>query len=200
MTAAKKSEGPLTAAASAFEVELERYERIAAELHRTEVSSEKTLSRSKKLLGESSECEQRLGALLGQLLQAMNGARETQQTSMQHALDAAQRLQRRADELNSLLARFAKLGEQAREVNEPVASIMAAQSSGASAEEILPALNDARGRMETIISGADAIATAAAEGNWPDLVREASALRDQVQASRNKLLRAHRDVAERAPS
>ncbi|MDQ3036326.1 MAG: hypothetical protein M3Y87_28260 [Myxococcota bacterium] len=77
---------------------------------------------------------------------------------------------------------------------------MAAQSSGASADEILPALNDVRGRMESIISDADAIAAAATDGNWPDLVRESSALRDQVQASRNKLLRAHRDVAERAPS
>ena len=40
----------------------------------------------------------------------------------------------------------------------------------------------------------------AREGNWPDLVREASALRDQVQAMRNRVLNAQREVAQRATS
>ncbi|UJR81697.1 hypothetical protein [Sandaracinus amylolyticus] len=199
-TGAKKAEGALAAAAQEFERELERYERLASELQRTEVSSEKTLARSKKLLSDASESEQRLGGLLGSLLAAMNGARDVQQTSMERVLDAAKRMQVRAAELQTLLDRFTKLGAAAREVHGPVAQVAERQAAGASADELLPALNEVRGRMDSVITEAEAIAGLARDGNWPDLVREASALRDQVQAMRNRVLHVQRDVAQRATS
>src|SRR5207253_2518870 len=101
MSGMKKSdrvEGPLTTAAIAFERELARYEQITAELRRTTVKSEKTLHRTKALLTECGECEQRLGEHLGMLVAAMNGSRDKQQVCMELSVDASERFRSRTAE------------------------------------------------------------------------------------------------------
>ena len=58
------SSDSLAAAAAEFERELARYEKISGELSRTTVRSQKTLSRTQKLLSESADCEEALGVRL----------------------------------------------------------------------------------------------------------------------------------------
>jgi len=123
MTTQPKHEGPLTAAAAAFEHELERYERLTSELGRTPVRSDKSLSRTKRLLSEAAECEEGLGRLLHGLLAAMQGARDKQQTSMERVLEAAHGVQTRASEFTALLERVAELGHKARDGKLSIADL-----------------------------------------------------------------------------
>jgi hypothetical protein len=183
-------ETSLAGAATEFETELARYEKITSELRRTPVTSEKTLQRTRRLLGECAECEQQLSVLLQQLLQAMNRARDRQQTCMQHSLDAASSLQSRANEFQELLERVAKLGQLARDVNEPVSIVNTSKEEGASTERMLAALNEVGARIDGTLREADSISAAATDGDWPEIAREVKNLKQQMQAARGRVMEA----------
>ncbi len=193
-------QSPLTAAALAFEQELARYEKICSELHRGKVSSQKTLTRTQRLLGESVECEEELGAKLRLLLDAMNGARDKQQASMEWALAAAQDLQKRADMFTELLTRVNALGEQARDVSGPVAAIVAEKDAGASPDRLLSLLNAVSTQMSGIIAEATAIEKAADADDWPEIAREVRSLKQQVQSAQAKVVSTCGSVGARASS
>ncbi len=197
---ATKHEGPLAAAATAFEAELSRYEELTAELSRGSISSEKALTRAKKQLGESAECEERLGECLKAVITAMEGARGRQETCMEQGLAAAQRLQARAEKFFAFTERFAALGLRAREVNEPVAAVAARKSQGAPAAELLAGLRDVLARTEGIIADAEGLARDAESADWSDISRAAESLKQQVQSARNRVLLAEKMVSEQAPS
>ncbi len=190
----------LTAAAAAFEQELSRYEKICTELHRGKVSSQKTLTRTQRLLGESVECEEELGAKLRLLLEAMNGARDKQQASMEWALAAAQDLQKRADLFTELLTRVNALGEQARDISGPVGAIVAEKDAGASPDRLLSLLNGVSAKMSEIISEASAIEKAADADDWPEIAREVRSLKQQVQSAQAKVISTCGSVGARASS
>ena len=183
----------LTGAASEFETELARYEKITAELKRTPVTSDKTLQRTRRLLSECAECEQRLSELLQQLLRAMNQRATDQQTYMQHSLEAANSLQSRAHEFQSLLERVTRLGELARDVNEPVSVVNANRAEGASTEQMLAALNEVGARIDGTLREAESIGAAADTGDWPEIAREVKSLSQQMQAARGRV----REAAQR---
>jgi hypothetical protein len=198
--ATTQPQNPLTAAALAFEQELSRYEKICTELHRSKVTSQKTLTRTQRLLGESVECEEELGGKLRLLLEAMNGARDKQQTSMEWALAAAQDLQKRADMFSELLARVNALGEQARDISGPVAAIVAEKDAGASADRLLTLLHGVSAKMTDIIREATALEKAADDEDWPELAREVRSLKQQVQSAHGKVVSTCGNVGARASS
>ncbi len=187
MATTSQAQQALTAAAAVFEDELSRYEKICTELSRGKVVSQKTLSRTQRLLGESVECEEELGAKLRLLLEAMNGARDRQQASMEKALAAAQDLQKRADMFTQLLSRVSALGEQAREISGPVAEVVAEKDAGASPDRLLSLLNGVSTKMTAIIQEAVAIEKAADEDDWPEITREVRSLKQQVQSAHAKV-------------
>ena len=195
-----KKPSPLTLAASAFEEELTRYAELTAEIVRLPITSEKSLVRAKKALGETAECQMRLAKHLTGLMQAMDGARQTQQKLMTDTMDAAKQVQQRAGEFAGLMDRFGALGQRAREVNEPVAAVVARKSEGAPPAELLAGLRDVLARLEAIIAEAEGVAGDAAKTDWQDIAREADALKQQMQSARNKLLLAEKSVASHAPS
>jgi hypothetical protein len=197
---ATKREGPLAMAATAFEAELSRYEALTAEAARGPISSEKALARAKKQLEESAECELLLAEYLTAVIAAMDGARRKQEACMEQALATAHRLQARSLEFVSFTERFATLGLRAREVNEPVAAVVARKSNGAPATELLAGLRDVLTRTEGIIADAEALARDAASADWGDIARAAESLKQQVQSARNRVLLAERMVSEQAPS
>jgi GrpB-like predicted nucleotidyltransferase (UPF0157 family) len=197
---ATKREGPLAEAAMAFEAELSRYEELTTETARGPISSEKALLRAKKQLGESAECQLRLAESLKAVVIALDGARVKQEACMAQVLAAAQRVQTRSEEFLTLMQRFSALGNRAREVNEPVAEVVARKSQGAPATEVLAGLRDVLARTEGIVTEAEALARDAANADWSDVSRAAEALKQQVQSARNRVLLAERTVSEQAPS
>jgi hypothetical protein len=199
-TASKKGAGPLTEAAAAFERELAHYEQTTTELEKMTVSSEKTLNRTKALLDECAQSETRLSEHLSALATAMNASRDKQQACMVRSRDAAARVRERAAEFAALLEQFAALGQRAREVNEPVSRVIEQRAAGAGAADLLAPLEDVTSRMTSVIDDAAKIAETAHAQGWPDIAREAESLRQQVQAARNKVMLAQKQVAARAPS
>ncbi len=195
-----KPEVPLTQAASAFEAELERYAQIAAEIERAPLTSEKGLNRAKKALRESADCQERLGAALHALLAAMETSRNKQHRCMEQTLDAARRVQARAEEYGRLMERFAGLGQRAKDVNEPVSAVVVRQEAGAPPEEILAGLREILVRTEAVIVEAEGLSKDASEAGWAEIAREADSLKQQVASARNRVLIAERSVAGRAPS
>lgn len=200
MSSQPQSPGPLAEAAAAFERELNQYARITAELNRTTVRSEKTLSRTQKLLVESTQCEETLGVRLRALLEAMNGARDTQQRCMEQTLEAARTLQSRANEFTALLERVAALGTRARETSEPAAAALAQSTNGDRDVDLVRSLEELGERMTTILSEADAIVHDADAGDWPDISRDVKNLKQQIQAAHGRVVQACSSVSGRALS
>jgi chromosome segregation ATPase len=197
MSSQSSALGPLSAAAADFERELARYEKISNELGRTTVHSQKTLSRTQKLLGESAECEDALGQRLRALLEAMNGARDTQQTCMEKTLAAAKNLQNRASEFTALLERVSALGARARDTSEPAIAALTESAKGEQNSGLLGSLEDLGDQMLSIVKEAELIAKDAEHGDWPDISRDVQSLRQQVIAAHGKIVQATTTVGTR---
>ena len=200
MSSSQSTWGPLTQAAAEFERELSRYEKISQELGRTVVRSQKTLSRTQRLLTESAECEEALGVRLRALLTAMNGSRDKQQSCMEQTLAAAKNLQNRANEFTALLERVSALGARARETSEPAIQALADSVKGERSEGLIGSLEALGDRMLEIIREADEIAKDADDGDWPDISRDVKSLKQQVQAAHGRVVSACQAVSSRLSS
>ena|ERR1700712_3397997 len=186
----QSSSGPLSEAAAEFERELTRYEKISSELGRTTVRSQKTLSRTQRLLTESAECEEALGQRLRSMLEAMNGSRDKQQSCMETTLAAAKNLQTRANEFTALLERVSALGNRARETSEPAIAALTDSANGQRDAALLESLETLGDRMLGIIRDAEEIARDAEQGDWPDIARDVQSLRQQIIAALGRVKQA----------
>jgi chromosome segregation ATPase len=182
--------GPLSAAAAEFERELSRYEKIGAELSRTTVRSQKTLSRTQKLISESAECEEALGVRLRSLLEAMNGARDKQQVCMEQTFTAAKNLETRATDFAALITRVAALGTRARETSEPAMQALAETKQADQGGALMRSLEELSDRMQSIIREADEIARDAEANDWPEVARDVLGLKQQVISAHGKVVQA----------
>jgi hypothetical protein len=190
MSSQSPSPGPLSEAAADFERELARYEKISDELGRTTVRSQKTLSRTQRLLTDSAECEEALGQRLRKMLEAMNGARDKQQVCMEQTLAAAKNLQTRANEFTALLERVAALGTRARETSEPAIEALTESARGQRDATLLGSLEALGDRMLAIIREADEITRDADQGDWPDIARDVQRLKQQISAAHGSVVQA----------
>jgi DNA-directed RNA polymerase specialized sigma54-like protein len=200
MTMATKREGPLALAAMAFETELSRYEEISDETARGPLTSEKALIRAKKQLEESAACQVRLAEHLKAVVAALDVVRGRQEACAQNVMTAAHRVQTRAEEHLAMIQRFSALGLRARDVNEPVASVVARKAEGAPARELLAGLREVLAQTEAIVVDAEALARDAASADWTDVARAAESLKDQVQSARNRVLLAEKSLTAQTPS
>ena len=200
MTAPKPVPASLVSAAQTFEDELRHLEDLALQLERAPISSQKTLQRSGTLLEDAGRTHERLGECLAALIAAVETTRARQQTALDRVLAETRRVQTRNQQYRELMDRFAALGARANEANGPVTSIVAQKDAGATAEDLLQALALVESLTEGVVADAEAVEQSAREGDWPDIAREAQALRQSMHAARNKVSLARRGVAGRAPS
>lgn len=199
MTLKKDAEGPLGLAAVALDAELSRFEQTVRELNALTITTEKGLQRARRRLEQCGEHEEKLGGALQAFAAAMKETQDRQQRCMEGTITAAKRIEGRFHSRSELLERMKVLGERAREINDPVTAAMSGGEDDA-AKTLLTSLKAVSDLTATIISEADALARAAKEGDWHDIERDTDALKQQLQAARNKIVAAQRDVAERAPS
>lgn len=190
MSSQSPSSGPLTEAAADFERELARYEKISNELGRTTVRSQKTLSRTQRLLTESAECEEALGQRLRKMLEAMNGSRDKQQVCMEQTLAAAKNLQTRANQFTALLERVTALGARARETSEPAIEALTESAKGQRDAGLLGSLEALGDRMLAIIREAEEISRDADQGDWPDIARDVQSLKQQIVSAHGRVVQA----------
>jgi hypothetical protein len=190
----------LVAAAQTFDLELRALEDLATQLEKNPISSEKTLQRSGALLEEAGRLHAQLGESLGGLVAAIETTRARQQAALDRVLEETRRVEARSHEYRELMARFAALGTRAREINGPVSAVVSQKEAGLTAEALVEALRVVEELTLAVVTDADAVVTDARAGNWPDVARDAQALRQSMQAALNTLTLATRDAAGRAPS
>jgi DNA repair exonuclease SbcCD ATPase subunit len=190
-----KVEISLAEAAAAFERELANYEKLSLELAKSPVRSEKTLSRVRKVLNDAGDSEAELGRLLEGLSKARVQARDRQQACMARIAEAMQAAQSRAEEFTALLERVAALGNKARDVNDPVARVLAEKAGGGDPATMLASLSEVDARMQDVVHDAETISLDAQNGDWPEVAKDVKSLQQQVQSVRAKVKQACVDLA-----
>jgi hypothetical protein len=73
-------------------------------------------------------------------------------------------------------------------------------NDGANQTEILELLRAIQDEMSAVATEADTLATDAEKDGWPEIARQADAVRQQVNAVKSKLAAAHRTLSANAPS
>jgi hypothetical protein len=127
---------------------------------------------------------------------ALDGVRGRQEACAEQVLSAAQRVQARSEEFLALMVRVSELGLRAREVNEPVAGVVARKAQGAPAAELVEGLREILARTDGIVSDAQSLARDAASADWTDIARIAESLKQQVESARNSVLLAERAMTD----
>jgi hypothetical protein len=187
-------------AAEALEKGLGALDQLATQLERLSISSEKTLQRSATMLLEAGRLHEQLAGGLAALSVAIGAMQERQEALLARVLVETRRVESRSTEYNDLMRRFAALGERAREVNGPVGDVVARKDAGAGPDGLLEALASVEELASSVAKDAESVATSARTGNWPQLATDAHALRQTMEAARNKLTVARREIATRASS
>ena len=191
---------PLVTAAERLEQELSRYEQLADELTKLRLDTEKNLARGARAVQEAAELQDAFMEHVKALGAAVEATGARQKAQLERMAEAAQRLGERATAFQELMARFAELMQSARSVNTEVASIAPKATPDAPPGEVLGALGAVAVKVDALIANVTDLVHSAKERDFPDVVREADALRQQMSAARNRLMLAQRKLAERAPS
>ena len=194
----EKYDNQLSQAAKALEEELTRFEDLLVELGRP-VNSDKALQRARQGLESCSRTEAKLAERLHAFADAMQKLQARQQKCMEVVRTNADHIQARHQERSALLERVAGLGSRAREVSEPLSGLSEeAWESGSS--DLLASVREVSDRLEVVIGEAEDVASSAERADWTDIARDAQALKQQLQAVRNRVLLGQRKLATRAPS
>jgi hypothetical protein len=198
--AERKDIPSLVAAAMALSDELRSFDEIARQAKEQRMNSQKTLSRTAAVLTESVDARARIEAGVRRLVAEIGEAQRSQEASGQMLVDVAGELERRTKNREALLARFAGLGTSAARVNAMAADLATRRQEGAVETELLELLREIQEQMSDVATEADAVMKTAEEDGWPEIARQADAVRQQVNAVKAKLAAALRNLAAAAPS
>lgn len=187
---AETGETDLAGAAVSLEAELRRYEDLAAAIRRIPLSSQKNIEKAAHAVQEANESQRRVGTAIASLVSAITSVRDRHLATAEGVGEQAQRIAERSQEVNTLVQRYAALGEQAKQIGAIVAQ--AAQLKGRvptpeEAEGVSQSLKIAQEKMGEVAEIAAELAREAREKDVDDVAREADALRQQIQAAKNKL-------------
>jgi chromosome segregation ATPase len=198
--AERKALPSLVAAATALDDELRAFDEIARQAREQRMNSQKTLSRTAAILTESVNARVRIEEGVRRLVTEIGQAQQRQEASVQVLVEVAAELEQRTKDRDALLARFAGLGASAASVNTMAVDLATRRQAGAGANELLELLRDIQGQMSSVSAEADALTEAAETDGWPEIARQADAVRQQVNAVKGKLAAVQRDLASGAPS
>lgn len=198
MAKSNAPESPLLSAARQLADDLTRFESISLELSRLSINSEKSLQRARQSLQACSEHEASLAQSLQAFARAMQSMQETQQRCVELTADATQRIATRLAERSQLQSRLATLGESARAVSAPVAELV--ERGATDSNDLLLPLQEVERRLEAVIAEGAELCELSRAGDWSDLERDTHALREQLQALRNRVMLMRRNLANTAPS
>jgi len=198
--AQRKDVPSLVAAATALDDELRALDEIARQAKEQRMNSQKTLSRTAAVLTESVTARERIEAGVRRLVAEIGEAQQRQVASVQVLVDVAAELERRSQNREALLTRFAGLGTSAARVNAMAADLAARRQEGAAETELLELMREIQEQMTAVAAEAGALTEAAETDGWPEIARQADAVRQQVHDVKSKLAVAQRNLAAGAPS
>jgi hypothetical protein len=191
---------PLVLAAAALDEELRNYDSLAKDVSGSPITSGKALERAKGLVQESVSRSEIIQEKLRGLVAQIEGARLRQVDSLNTLLEAARSVQARTEQYDALLGRFAALGEAAHRVKALAEEFTERRNAGVSEAAVLQGIGEIQVHMAGVVAEAEALSALAANQDWPDIARQADAVRQQLLAAKNKLTVVQRAAAKRAPS
>jgi hypothetical protein len=177
MAKIEKQAPELVRAAQALEDELAKLEALSRSVRKIHLDSEKSITRAAKELNEALALPDRLAEGLRALAAAMHQMQERQQAALAPLAASATDLQRRMQKLGEHMQTFAALGASA---GEATALLQSKRETSSTFEDVEAAL-------AKIAEGARALFEAARADDFPDVARQADALRQRVSALRGRL-------------
>lgn len=185
----KHPSSPLMAAASALDEQLQRFEQLTETLEGSVFNSQKTLERAAKVLSDVADVDEQLTARVKDLVSAISVVRERQQAQADRVQARAQELQRRTAVYQDLMLRYEALGKITSELNGLMEQLPGKQNLGGSDSggELVKSLQELHEPMGKVVDGATDLHQAANETGFPDIARQADALKQQLLAARNRL-------------
>ncbi|MET0402671.1 MAG: hypothetical protein ABW123_09720 [Cystobacter sp.] len=177
----------LVAAAAAIEEELRKFESLAQEVRSGPLRSQKNLEKMGHLLTSVADCDERLVAHMRTLLGVLNGWRDRQQNLAAEVNSRAQELQTRTQVYQSLMERFAGLGQEAGALSASMQGLVGrTQGEPVKAEELIGSLQGVNERMARVAESAQTLANDAREQDFQDISRDAESLRQQLLSALNR--------------
>ena len=189
MSERTRDTGGLSAAATALETELRRYDELAAELRSGRLVSEKDLRRAAQALQALRASDARLGELVQALVAAIGTARDRQQAEAEAVQARADEIRKRSETLAALLARWEALGVGAADVNRLMQQSGGPDESNGGEKRATLGSNfgEVDERLGRLADDARDLVAASEAEQFGDLARRAESLRAQLLAARNKL-------------
>jgi chromosome segregation ATPase len=197
-TDSKRPLSPLMQAAHALDEELQRFEELTESLEGSSFNSQKGLERAAKVLTDVSDADERLGARVRTLVEAITLVRERQQAQAERVQVRAAELQQRTEVYGDLLRRYEALGKVAGELNglmQQLASRPAPVAPADPSGELVASIQELHAPLERVVGGAEELQQAANNTGFGDLARQADSLRQQLLSARNRLNLLHRSLS-----
>ncbi len=175
----------LRESAAGLDAELEKFEALTRVVVHTALESHENLDLAADALRQAADSHERFGEHLKALIHAVERARDRQHHSATALNARGEELRKRREELGDLRERFAKLGEQARQLNGLVQ--WAGPNEQPDRGEMLERVGAARTRIVKVIEGARELALLARAARALDLASEAESLEKQLESARRGL-------------
>jgi uncharacterized coiled-coil DUF342 family protein len=168
----------LLRAAASLEAELGQLESICRTARKIPLTSEKNIARAAKELEQALTLPERLALGLQALASAMATMQARQQAALEPLAAFANEIQQRHQRLREHMQAYAALGSAAAEVT---ARIQAGEGGRAAV------LSDVDAQLAKISADARALFDAAHADDFPELTREADALKQRAASLRRRL-------------
>ena len=174
-----KDASPLVRAAASLESELLQLESISRSTRKIPLTSEKNIARAARELQEALTLPERLAAGLQALASAMAAMQERQQAALTPLATFASEIQQRHQRLLEHMQAYAALGSAAAEITARI------QQAGEG--ERVQVLSDVDAQLSRIVDNARELFDAAQTEDFPEISREADALKQRASALRRRL-------------
>jgi hypothetical protein len=178
----KREKSELVEAAEGLEVELERFEGIAAEALRVGLESQKGLERAAQVLRTVVAAEERVAAQVNALVAAVGRARSRHQDRSAAVEQRALEIEARGKQFAKLMEDFASIGAAASGVTARLVSV-----ASAPAAEREAALATAGAEVAELAGRAQDLARRAEGESFMDVSRQADGLRQQLLSGLNRI-------------
>jgi hypothetical protein len=177
MSKHEKPVAEIVRAAAELENELVKLETLSRAARKNRLDSEKSIVRAAKELSEALALPERLASGLRALALAMQQMEARQRAALEPLAAYALEVQARMKKLEEHMLAFAALGKAAGEAT------VLLQSAGDRSDLV----ESAKVQLSGVADGARALLEAARADDFPDVAREADALKQRVNALRRKL-------------
>jgi hypothetical protein len=178
-------------AAETIERDLQRLEELSHSVSKMRLNSEKSIARAGRTLQDALQQQEQLAAGLRVLGEAMMHMQERQQVAVQAIAARAVEIQQQASKVAEHMQRFAALGTKAAEATQLLQAMPAPFGAGENAESQAADAPAHLLKIQTLLAAlseeAKALAASADLADLSEIAREASSLRQRLDAARARI-------------